>query len=172
MQFILEYENTVDNICKSYIEAFQMDIGKFRRKQRQRKFHLRLIYTESLWRIQVRRIWIMKELVDYAFRGGVIVFGHTFACFVQNPEMGPLSSIFHLGWEAESYTRFIRMQCEQQHVGCTKCIPSEWDWYELSGVGTENFAYSGGLDPRIESPVVFTGVREGRVDYIDDVNVR
>jgi len=42
----------------------------------------------------------------------------------------------------------------------------------MSGVGTENFVYSGRLDPRIESPVVFTGVREGHVDYIGDVDTR
>jgi len=64
------------------------------------------------------------------------------------------------------------MQCEQQRVGCIKCIPSERDWYEMSGVWTENFVYSGRLDPRIESPVVFTGIREGRVDYIGDVDNR
>jgi len=69
---------------------FKWISGRLCRKQRQRKFHLRLIYMKSLWRIQVRRTWIMKELVGYAFRGRVITFSHTFACFVQNPDMGPL----------------------------------------------------------------------------------
>jgi len=42
----------------------------------------------------------------------------------------------------------------------------------MSGVGTKKFIYSGRLDPRIESPVVFTSVREGRVDCIGDVDTR
>lgn len=76
-------------------KLFKWISGKLRRKQRWRKFHFRLVYMESLWRIQVRRIWIMKELIDYTFRGNLIVFGRMFACFVQNPDMAPLFHILY-----------------------------------------------------------------------------
>ncbi|KAF5349593.1 hypothetical protein D9756_008926 [Leucocoprinus leucothites] len=183
MQLTLEYEDVVGSVCKSYIDTLQVKVNvrkvtsEARAKELLLSPHLCGVFVTDPGVTHPDHGDLLKKVAAYAFGGGTVVFGGTFASFVQYPDVAPLFSNFDLEWKAGPYTR-DSLECnmdENELVETNTFLPNKIyiKGLFLSNVKTQDIVYTpcgAGINSRTESPIVFTKVHKGHVGYIGDVN--
>ncbi|GAB7334234.1 hypothetical protein MBLNU13_g06279t1 [Cladosporium sp. NU13] len=129
------------------------------------------------------RISLVHNVLSYVRSGGVLVFMALFPGFARPPDVKSLFSRLDLLWRAGSYHRStFRLNSDMRHFkksGLAESysqkalhladvtyddavyLPTD-DWEEGSSVS--------GPSDRIETPVAFAKMGEGRVGYVGDVN--
>lgn len=129
------------------------------------------------------RISLVHDVLSYVRSGGVLVFMALFPGFARPPDVKSLFSRLDLPWRAGSYHRStFRLNSDMTHFkksGLAESysqkalhladvayddavyLPTD-DWEDESSVS--------GPSDRIETPVAFAKMGEGRVGYVGDVN--
>jgi hypothetical protein len=182
MQLTLEYGDIVDQMCKSQLDAIRakMDVRKVTSDAQAIELlaspHLCGIFATDPGLTDPRHSQLLVRLVDYVSRGGYLVFGGTFACFVRYPKVAPFFSVFNLTWKAGAYTReSLERNLDNELVETNTFLPDKIGIQALflCDAEVEEMLYtptSHGVNITAQSPIVCSGVGSGRVGFIGDVN--
>lgn len=134
---------------------------------------------------------LMTHLVDFARKGGRVVFGGEIASYTETPKLGPLfKNVWGLPWDMSGYHRTTH-QLQSQHpfvkaqkLGSTlpvsysmksvflhKVAPVDAVYRPGRGSQTESHVFPASKVDSEETPVAMGRVGDGWLAWVGDVNV-